>query len=47
MGLMDMFRRSVPKAWPVETRAAQPGYTAALMAAREAWIVGGSPGWPN
>jgi len=39
MGLMDMFRR---KPAPVETRSAQPGYTAALMAAREAWISGGS-----
>lgn len=37
MGLMDIFRRK-----PVETRAVQPGYTAALMAAREAWIAGGS-----
>ncbi|UFS65169.1 phage portal protein [Paracoccus denitrificans] len=37
MGLMDIFRRR-----PVETRAVQPGYTAALMAAREAWIAGGS-----
>lgn len=37
MGLMDMFRRK-----PLEARAAQPGYTAALMAAREAWIAGGS-----
>lgn len=38
MGLMNMFRRKPP----METRAAQPGYTAALMAAREAWISGGS-----
>lgn len=37
MGLMDMFRRK-----QIEARAAQPGYTAALMAAREAWISGGS-----
>ena len=37
MGLMDLFRRK-----PLEARAAQPGYTAALMAAREAWIAGGS-----
>lgn len=36
MGLMDIFRRSTPPA--VETRAVQPGYTAALMAAREAWL---------
>lgn len=40
MGLMDIFRRSVAPA--VETRAAQPGYTAALMAAREAWLSGSS-----
>ena len=39
MGLMDIFRRKSPE---VERRAAQPGYTAALMAAREAWISGAS-----
>lgn len=37
MGVLDLFRRK-----PIETRASQPGYTAALMAAREAWIAGGS-----
>ena len=37
MGLMDLFRRK-----PLEARAVQPGYTAALMAAREAWIAGGA-----
>lgn len=40
MGLMDIFRRS--KAPEIETRAVQPGYTAALMAAREAWLSGAS-----
>ena len=39
MGLMDIFRRKAPA---METRAVQPGYTAALMAAREAWISGSS-----
>lgn len=39
MGFMDLFRR---KTSHVETRAIQPGYTASLMAAREAWISGGS-----
>lgn len=39
MGLMQLFRR---KPQLIETRAVQPGYTAALMAAREAWIAGGS-----
>ncbi|WP_246448750.1 hypothetical protein [Paracoccus amoyensis] len=39
MGLMDLFRR---KSAPIETRAVQPGYTASLMAAREAWISGAS-----
>lgn len=39
MGLMDIFRR---KPQPIETRAVQPGYTASLMAAREAWISGAS-----
>jgi hypothetical protein len=34
---MDLFRRK-----PLEARAVQPGYTAALMAAREAWIAGGA-----
>lgn len=38
MGIMDLFRRK-PE---VETRAAQPGYTAAIMAARESWISGAS-----
>ena len=37
MGVLDLFRRK-----PVETRAAQPGYTASIMAAREAWISGAS-----
>lgn len=36
MGILDLFRRKPP-----ETRAAG-GYTSALMAAREAWIAGGS-----
>lgn len=40
MGLMDLFRRGVPK--PAETRSVQPGYTASLMAARESWISGNS-----
>lgn len=35
MGLMDLFRRQAPA---IETRAVQPGYTASLMAAREAWV---------
>lgn len=39
MALMDIFRR---KPQPIETRAVQPGYTASLMAAREAWISGAS-----
>lgn len=39
MGFMDMFRRKAPAE---ETRAMQPGYTAALMAARESWISGAS-----
>lgn len=39
MGFMDLFRR---KTSHVETRAIQPGYTASLMAAREAWISGAS-----
>lgn len=38
MGLMDIFRRPEKR----ETRAVQPGYTAALMAARESWISGAS-----
>ncbi|WP_323717312.1 hypothetical protein [Paracoccus aminovorans] len=42
MGFMDLFRRDASKSAHVETRAVQPGYTAALMAAREAWISGGS-----
>lgn len=37
MGLRDIFRR---KAAPIETRGVAPGYTAALMAARESWISG-------
>lgn len=37
MGILDLFRRKPP-----ETRASGTGYTAALMAAREAWIAGGS-----
>ncbi|CAM3155003.1 phage portal protein [Paracoccus nototheniae] len=37
MGLMDIFRRRAPA---IETRAVQPGYTASLMATREAWISG-------
>lgn len=39
MGLMELFRRKAPA---IETRAVQPGYTASLMAAREAWISGAS-----
>ena len=39
MGLMNIFRRKAPA---METRALQPGYTATLMAAREAWISGSS-----
>ena len=39
MGLLSFFTR---KTDPVETRAIQPGYTSALMAAREAWISGAS-----
>lgn len=43
MGFMDLFRRkSAPDGANIETRAIQPGFTAALMAAREAWISGGS-----
>lgn len=44
MGLMDIFRRQreVGDHPPSETRAIQPGYTAALMAARESWISGAS-----
>ena len=43
MGFMDIFRRSAKDKLSVaETRAVQPGYTSALMAAREAWISGGS-----
>lgn len=38
MSFLDIFRRKPP----VETRAAGGGYTAAMMAAREAWIAGGS-----
>ena len=37
MGMLDIFRRK-----PAETRAQPVGYTAALMAAREAWISGSS-----
>lgn len=37
MGLMDIFRR---KSGPTETRAVAPGYTPAIMAARESWISG-------
>ena len=39
MGLLSFFTR---KTSHVETRAVQPGYTSALMAAREAWISGAS-----
>ena len=46
MGLMDLFRRNTKESGElrhsVETRAVQPGYTASLMAAREAWISGAS-----
>ena len=47
MGFMDLFRGSLRKSAVTETvisetRAIQPGYTASLMAAREAWISGGS-----
>ena len=42
MGLMDIFRRqrAVGDHPPSETRAVAPGYTAAIMAARESWISG-------
>ena len=41
MGLMDLFRRKTSERSDIpETRAIQPGYTASLMAAREAWISG-------
>jgi len=42
MGFMDIFRRNALKSEPNEIRAVQPGYTASLMAAREAWISGAS-----
>ncbi len=44
MGMLSFFRRKDENAISRshETRAVQPGYTAALMAAREAWIAGGS-----
>lgn len=43
MGLMDIFRRNRMQDNPVsETRAVAPGYTAAIMAARESWISGAS-----
>lgn len=40
--LHKFWRGTGPKSGGSETRAVQPGYTAALMAAREAWISGGS-----
>ena len=42
MGFMDLFRSKSANLPNSETRAVQPGYTSALMAAREAWISGGS-----
>ena len=44
MGLMDIFRRRTSEGdhRGSETRAASPGYTAAIMAARESWISGAS-----
>lgn len=43
MGLMNIFRRpATDKLSVVETRAVAPGYTAAIMAARESWISGAS-----
>ncbi|MDP5307581.1 hypothetical protein [Paracoccus spongiarum] len=43
MGLMDIFRREKGGRPPLsETRAVAPGYTAAIMAARESWISGAS-----
>lgn len=40
MGLMNFFRRDVPKSG--ETRASGTGYTAQLVGARHAWLAGGS-----
>ena len=45
MGLMDIFRRrdaGMGAHTTNETRAVAPGYTAAIMAARESWISGAS-----
>lgn len=45
MGMLSFFRRKdeIRSHTPIsETRAMQPGYTASLMAAREAWISGAS-----
>ena len=42
MGLLDLFRRGRSENPNVETRASGAGYTAAVMAAREAWISGQS-----
>lgn len=42
MGFMDLFRRRDRQLGGHETRAVAPGYTASLMAAREAWISGAS-----
>lgn len=39
MGLMSLLRRRIEA---TETRAVAPGYTAAIMAARESWISGAS-----
>lgn len=41
MGLMDIFRRRSDKL-SEETRASGTGYTAQILAAREAWISGQS-----
>ena len=42
MGFIDLFRRKSANLPNSETSAIQPGYTASLMAAREAWISGAS-----
>lgn len=42
MGIMDLFRRGVPKSGESETRAVAMGYTADLVAARAEWLSGRS-----
>ncbi|MGR3544955.1 MAG: hypothetical protein ACU0BE_11775 [Paracoccus sp. (in: a-proteobacteria)] len=43
MGVLDLFRRGSRGGQPpVETRSSGTGYTASIMAAREAWISGAS-----